>query len=274
MILYGLDFTSRPTRRKPLTLAEGTPDGNRLRLTALHRLDTFAAWEAVLATPGPWLMACDFPFGLPRDLIRFLGWPETSWAATIEQLSRVPRAGLEALFKPYRDAHPPGQKYAHRAADRAASSSSSMKLVNPPVGLMLYEGAPRLLHAGVTIPGLHRGDPDKTALEAYPALLARRVLGRAPYKNDDPAKQTVEHAARRIQLLEQADQGLGLRLEWGVSSDVVEQAITDPGGDSVDAILCLLQAAWAWQHRAENFGLPQRMDPLEGWIATAPPNVD
>jgi hypothetical protein len=274
MILYGLDFTSRPTRRKPLTLAEGRPDGNRLRLTALHRLETFAAWEAILATPGPWLMACDFPFGLPRDLIRYLGWPATSWAATMAQLTAVPRASLEALFKPYRDARPPGQKYAHRAADRAASSSSSMKLVNPPVGLMLYEGAPRLLHAGVTLPGLRQGDPDKIALEAYPALLARRVLGRVPYKNDDPAKQTTEHTARRIQLLEQADQALGLCLEWGVSRHVAEQAITDPGGDSVDAVLCLLQATWAWQRRAENFGLPDRVDPLEGWIATAPPNVD
>ena len=34
-----------------------------------------------------------------------------------------------------------------------------MKWVNPPVVLMLHAGAPRLLAAGVTIPGLCRGDP-------------------------------------------------------------------------------------------------------------------
>ena len=48
-----------------------------------------------------------------------------------------------------------------------------MKWVNPPVVLMLHAGAPRLLAANVTLPGLHRGDPSRIALEAYPGMLAR-----------------------------------------------------------------------------------------------------
>lgn len=268
MLLYGLDFTSRPCRRKPLTLAEATLQENRVQLHAVHRLETFAALESVLVSPGPWLMACDFPFGLPRDLIRFLGWPETSWAAEITHLAGIPREALESCFKPYRDAHPPGQKYAHRATDRAAASSSSMKLVNPPVGLMLYEGAPRLLQAGVTLPGLHAGDPGRIAMEAYPALLARQVVGRVSYKNDDARKQTPSQQAGRQQLLERADQMLGLRLEIADTA-LAARALTDPTGDTVDAILCALQAAWAWQRREQRYGLPEAPDPLEGWIVTA-----
>jgi len=266
-MLYGLDFTSRPGRRKALTLAEATLEGDRVRVTGVRRLECFEALEVVWAGAGPWVMACDFPFGLPRDLIRFLGWPAESWAAVMEHLGTIPRGELETHFKRYREAHPAGRKYAHRVTDLVAGSSSSMKLVNPPVGLMLYEGAPRLLRAGVTLPGLHRGDPQRIALEAYPGLTARQVLGREPYKNDTPTKQTEAQRENRRRLLREADQGLGLRLE--LPDRTAREAVEDPAGDVLDAILCVLQAAWAAQRASARYGLPDGVDPLEGWILTA-----
>lgn len=35
----------------------------------------------------------------------------------------------------------------------------------------------------------------------------------------------------------------------------------------LDALLCAIQAAWAWTQRDQGFGLPKHVDPLEGWIA-------
>ena len=55
---------------------------------------------------------------------------------------------------------------------------------------MLHAGVPLLLEAGVSMPGLHAGDPDRVALEGYPGLLAREVLGSRSYKSDDKARQT------------------------------------------------------------------------------------
>ena len=54
-----------------------------------------------------------------------------------------------------------------------------MKWVNPPVAFMLHAGVPRLLNAGVYMPGLQPASQaaSKVALEAYPGLLAREVLG-------------------------------------------------------------------------------------------------
>jgi hypothetical protein len=46
----------------------------------------------------------------------------------------------------------------------------------------------------------------------------------------------------------------------------------DASGDALDAVLCLLQAAWAADRFAAGdarYGLPLAMDPLEGWIVTA-----
>ncbi|MEY2617246.1 MAG: hypothetical protein RL522_248 [Pseudomonadota bacterium] len=43
----------------------------------------------------------------------------------------------------------------------------------------------------------------------------------------------------------------------------------DASGDSLDAVLCMLQAAWAERQGAPRWGLPAQVDPLEGWILTA-----
>ena len=41
----------------------------------------------------------------------------------------------------------------------------------------------------------------------------------------------------------------------------------DPGADHLDALLCAVQAGWAWTQRDNNFGVSGQIDPLEGWIA-------
>jgi hypothetical protein len=43
----------------------------------------------------------------------------------------------------------------------------------------------------------------------------------------------------------------------------------DASGDSLDAAMCLVQAAWAERQGPPNWGLPPQVDPLEGWILTA-----
>ena len=165
---------------------------------------------------------------------------------------------------------PSGQKFAHRATDRPAGSSPSMKWVNPPVAFMLHAGVPRLVAAGVHLPGLHAGDSRRVALEGYPGMLAREVLGSRSYKSDDKARQTPERLIARKDLITALEHGqtrLGLRLK--VSHAQRDALVDDASGDSLDAVLCLMQAAWAAQQGAPGYGLPADMDALEGWIVTA-----
>src|SRR5690606_26065593 len=143
------------------------------------------AFDAFLARPGPRVGGCHFPFGLPRPLLEHLGWPhapsagEDGWARMVRHPVAMPRDRAGAAFRAWSDTRPPGATFAPRATDLKAGSSPSMKWVNPPVAFMLQAGAPRLLAAGVSIPGMHAGDPGRVALEAYPGVLARSVLGRA-----------------------------------------------------------------------------------------------
>lgn len=274
LTLFGCDFTSAPSRRKPITLATGSIDRGRVLLGGIERFETLDAWRDRLAAPGPWIGGFDLPFGLPRELVTALGWP-TGWRACMAHYAGLSRDTIRAAFAGFCNARPVGGKFAHRATDGPAGSSPSMKWVNPPVAFMLHAGVPRLIDAGVTLPGLHIGDPDRIALEAYPGLLARSVLGGTSYKSDDKARQTPERLIARktlIHVLENGQapllQAAGLRLR--LTHAQRDSLADDARGDSLDAVLCLLQAAWSQRQREAGhpcYGLPD-FDPLEGWIVT------
>ena len=270
--LIGCDFSSSPSRRKPIVLALGQRQGARVQLMALEQFDALPAFGAWLARPGDWVGGFDLPFGLPRELVQTLRWP-TQWHALMQHYQSLSRAQIRDAFAAFCDARPAGGKFAHRATDGPAGSSPSMKWVNPPVAYMLHAGVPLLLEAGVHLPGLHSGDPRRVALEAYPGLLAREVLQRRSYKSDDRAKQTADRLIARKDLVHALEVGhtrLGLRLK--LSHAQRDALVDDASGDSLDAVLCLMQAAWAEQRNAECdawYGLPRTLDPLEGWIVTA-----
>ena len=265
--LIGTDFSSSPTRKKPIVMALGELRGAVVSLERLLSFDSLAAWGNWLAQPGPWVGAFDLPFGLPRELVEVLGWP-MEWRPLMAHYTALSRQEIRDTFAAFCNARPAGKKFAHRACDGPAGSSPSMKWVNPPVAFMLHAGIPWMLAAGIDLPGLHAGDPSRIALEGYPGMLAREVLGVRSYKTDDPAKFTVERFMARKDLIEALVQGrtrLGLRLR--LSHAQHDQLAQDGRADSLDAVLCLLQAAWA--SGQEGYGFPAQVDPLEGWIATA-----
>ena len=130
---------------------------------------------------------------------------------------------------------------------------------------MYYEGLSRLLRAGLTLPRLHQGDGTRIALEGYPGLLAHELIGRRSYKNSDAADRLI---ARKdiVDALEQGRTQLDLRLKLGHAQR--EALVDDASGDRLDAVLCLMQAAWASLRPGQ--GLPDTVDAAEGWITTMP----
>ena len=279
-ILFGCDFSSAPGRRKPIVVARGRLQGASVLVDGLDRHETLDGFGAWLAAPGAWIGAFDLPFGLPRPLVEHLGWP-LDWAGCMDHYASLTRESIRETFADFCNARPVGGKFAHRATDGPAGSSPSMKWVNPPVAFMLHAGVPLLRAAGAHLAGVevHDGAARKVALEAYPGLLARSVLNRRSYKSDDKAKQTPDRLIARKDLLAALETGAasttallgGLRLKLRMAQH--DALVADASGDSLDAVLCLLQAAWAArQHSAgaPRYGLPAELDLLEGWIVGAP----
>lgn len=265
MKIYGIDFTSRPSRRKPITCLSCVLDGTHLIAKELLEWQCFAAFEEALAKPGPWIAGADLPFGLSRRFIENIGWP-TTWQGYVAHVGCIDRAMFRAQLDNYRMNRPAGDKEHRRLADIAAGAISPQKLYGTPVGLMFYGGARRLMDAGVTIPGLQRGDPARIVVEAYPGVLARRLIGRRAYKQDAKSKQTTAQDQARTDLLSMIRRD-GVLPSHGITVEAPNWLTDDPTADRLDALLCAIQAAWSWTQREHHFGLPPDLDGLEGWIA-------
>ena len=266
MKIYGIDFTSRPSKAKPLTCAVCSLEPDFLNIEEINEWHSFKSFEDFLSSPGPWIAGLDFPFGQSRKFVNNMGWPK-SWKEYIGKVAEFGRDEFKNMINAYKEFRPYGDKEHRRLTDIAAGSISPQKIYGIPVGLMFFEGAPRLLKAGTTIPGMFDGDPNRIVVESYPGVLVRNLIGRRKYKHDDMRKQTIEQAEAREAIKEKISHKSLLK-DFGCRVELKNiDTLNDHTGDRLDAILCALQAAWAWSMRDKAFGMPNSLDTLEGWIA-------
>jgi hypothetical protein len=267
MKIYGLDFTSAPGRKKPLVALGCQVEDGSLRIEDSLTLTDFGGFEDFLRRPGPWVCGMDFPFGQPGSLVAALGWPE-NWEGYVGKVGGLSKDEFEDGIRADMATRPPGSKWRYRLADRRSRSSSAMMLFRVPVGKMFYQGAPRLLASGVCIEPCRRNGDARVAVEAYPAVVARRFLGRAAYKRD-AVPDTPERRSARERLLAGLE-STTLRQTYGFTVEMddrwKEEFVVDPSADALDSLLCAVQAAWAYSRRSDNYGVPPECDTDEGWI--------
>jgi hypothetical protein len=266
--IYGLDFTSAPSRRKPLIALGCTLDRDVLRVEDSEKMTDFADFESFLQRQGPWVCGMDFPFGQPRSLVSALGWP-AGWEGYVGKVARLSREEFENAIRADMARRSAGSKYHYRLADRRSRSSSAMMLFRVPVGKMFYRGAPRLLASGVSVEPCRPNQDTRVAVEAYPAVVARRFLAHTSYKNDERRKQTAAHRSTRERLVAGLEsQTLKEAYGFTVAMDGSwrEELVRDPVADALDSLLCAVQAAWAYTMRDETYLVPPECDPDEGWI--------
>lgn len=279
-LIYGIDFSSAPSASKPVMVASGrlteTDGKTHCEILSLFQYRTLEKLETFLSESPPWVAAIDMPFGLSRLITDVLQWPgasdtsATAWDTWAQFYTSLQRSEIREVFKAWCDAHPPGNKFAHRASDRPAKSSPSMKWVNPPVAYMLHAGAALLQRLDARLPGMRpNGRADRIAIEAYPGFMARQLLGAKSYKHDDARMQTDKRQAERAQLIDNL-QSLHENLAVSIHADILAAMQSDGKGDALDAVLCILQATLAWMRHAQTFDLPTDADPLEGWIVNVP----
>ena len=268
MKIYGIDFTSAPSPKKAITSAECTLSEKGLVLERLGRLTSFEEFEAFLRGPGPWVAGMDFPFGQPRTLIENLDWART-WDGYVSVVTGMAKSQFADALTSYCHGRKKGDKHHLRLTDRLAHSRSPMMLYRVPVAKMFFEGAPRLLLAGVSIQPCHVRVTSRLVVESYPALVARRWIGHRSYKTDTPKQQSLERQSAREEIL----RGLrsdDVKMHFGFDVHFNHRDagvfLQDGSGDQLDALLCAIQAGWAYSQRDRNFGIPRDCDRLEGWI--------
>lgn len=267
MRIFGLDFTSAPGPKKPITCAVCEIEDGRLSVISFVDINDFEGFENFCESKGTWVAGMDFPFGMPRRLIDHLQYPRT-WERYVAAFASMSRRDFVALLSRYKEKQPKGGKEHRRITDVQAGALSPMKLYGVPVGKMFFEGAPRLVRSGASVLPFVKRSEERIIVEAYPGLLARKAIGRQPYKTDDRRKQSEERTAARrsiINWLKERCAGIyGMSVEF--KDGTVDVAVRDPSGDKLDSILCAIQAAWAFSKRNDRYGIPRDVDLVEGWI--------
>lgn len=277
VLIRGIDFTSRPTTKKPIICVECRLIDNVLRpiySDPWHYFQDFDDFEVFLSGPSPsglkWISGVDFPIGLPLKFIDNMDWPR-NWVDYIDmQVAPLSRKEWRDTLDNYKGPRPYGDREHLRRTDELAGSVSPQKQYGVPVAMMFFEGAPLLRKAGVMIPGLQQGCPERVVVEAYPGVAMRNLLEkRVSYKSDARGNQTRALSSARRDILNALTGGGSAKL-YGIEVQGTKDhgvLIEDATGDHLDALLCAVQAAWAWRNGPPNFGLPTPVCPTEGCIA-------
>lgn len=270
MKILGVDFTSSPTRKKPITLAVSEFKGDALVVTNVESLTTFHDFEYFLKQAEPSITGMDFPFGLPHAFVLDQGW-SPKWPDYVDVVSRMSYETFSTRIQKYKNNRPKGFKDPLRFTDFLAGSQSPLKLINAPVAKMFYEGAPRILSCGATIPPVCLKSSRCVILEAYPGFLARRFV--KSYKTENKGSDTGERKTAREIILEKIQDRKEM-LDYGfrvqMNDDMCDSLIQNHTGDRLDAVLCAIQAAWASRQGKPRFGMKngnRTVIQSEGWIA-------
>jgi hypothetical protein len=268
MKIYGFDFTSAPSRKKPITCAVCKLQDNLLSVQNCLKLISLDDFEAFLRSDGPWLAALDFPFGQPHKLISNLDWAET-WEGYMQIIASMGKKEFEETLKCYRESRTLGDKLHWRATDVVAGARSPMMLHRVPVGKMFFEGATRLLKSDVSILPCRPTRDSRIVVEGYPALVARRFVVKRSYKSDERVKQTRDRELARLEIVRglrsnEIERWYSLRVE--LPKKIGEMLVEDAMGDELDAVLCGVQGGCAWLQRFGGYGIPEACERMEGWI--------
>jgi hypothetical protein len=261
--IYGIDFTSRPTRRKPITVAACILNDATLQLHNIAELTSLADFAEFLSQEGMWLAGIDAPFGLPRVFVETHNFK--SWQAYASAFASIDKAVFLSTINTFKNGRAKGHKLPLRQTDRQAHSTSPLKTSFIPVGRMFYQLMVILQQKPHNIPLLRPSSDPRTLLETYPALVARTLIGKASYKREKNETPLQWDNRQRLQgaLLEKLpDSVYSLQLELTTTQQ--ERLLGDAKGDAIDALMCAVQAAWGY--RQPGYNIPLGADALEGWI--------
>jgi hypothetical protein len=266
MRISGIDFTSAPRKSKAITCADCILAGSILTVEKLDSWTDFKGFESYLNGSGTCLTAIDAPLGQPLRLIQALGWP-AHWEQYVQLIGASSKRAFVKILTDYCQAQPAGDKHHLRRTDALAGACSPMMMYGVPVGKMFYEAAPRIANSTVNVLPCRPTNSSHRVVEAYPALVARRLTGNKSYKGHDQRKE-MARSRQRAMIVEQCQSSAltkALAVRVSMPQDLAWRLKEDQSGDSLDAVLCAIQAAAAVQ-KGTQLGIPRDADPREGWI--------
>ena len=161
-------------------------------------------------------------------------------------ISSMSKQAFEQTLQNYQENRPPGDKQHLRATDALAGAISPMMLHRVPVAKMFFQGATRLFKLEMSILPCRPSEANRIVVEGYPALVARKLIGKRGYKSDERGKQTIDRAMARREIVDGLCSGKLVK-EYGL-------AVVMTGRRPAEL------------ERERGYGIPRGCDGGEGWI--------
>lgn len=245
-MFIGSDFTSAPKRSNPLYAVFV----EHQELLEVRQFETHLEWaKCINECSGT--VAIDAPFGYPQEFIDELNLG-VDWITLARNLKILTLKELEFNAKIFKDRRPPGRKEVRRTTDIRNQASSAMHFGFPAVGAMAHALIPILHEFGFNIPTVRSTSHLMTAVEVYPAIFARSVIGKEPYKSGKHLEVSRENRKRLLE-----------NIDIRVSGKIADEIIKQPTADLLDSLIAVYEALLIKDLTADQH------DPREGWIFTS-----
>ncbi|RMF58038.1 MAG: hypothetical protein D6748_09815 [Calditrichaeota bacterium] len=200
------------------------------------------------------LIGMDFPFSLPKQLIK-----ESSWKLFLKSFPHHYLSPRNFRMK-CREASP--EKELKRVCDKEAKAPFSP--YNLRVYRQTYYGikeilAPLVLEGKISVPPFMPVQPSlPVVLETCPASYLKKIGSYFPYKGNNHREKT-----HRKLILKTLVERFSLHFQ---STEDEVKIIDSPGGDPLDSLIAaciLVEISRNWKLVEESF---DKHDPLEGWV--------
>lgn len=238
--VYGVDFSGAAKAGERIWVAGGSPRDHHLWIDRCQRGDTLPgsgpertrclkALVAFIAHDASAIFGCDFPFGLPAELVRKMG-AANRWQDFLR--------GFAAAFATAEDfrafcLRAAGGRELKRPTDvacRTPFAAYNLRLYR-----QTYYGLRDVLYPLVAqqlacvLPMQQRSAGRPWVIEVCPASTLKRLAVYKPYKGRKP-----QHRAARAAILARLEEGGDVAL---ASPALREAILNDPGGDALDSVV-------------------------------------
>ena len=238
MFIAGLDFTSNPghTKKNKIIIAEIINENVTIKEFLVF--SDFKALTNFFSESGPLFCGCDFPFNFPVDYQNELSI--SNFTNMKKFIKKFDKNEFKTLLRKIQNQRKTGNKYTYRLTDKENSAGSPVNVINPPIGLMLFEGLKMFASIDCSVYPFEKVDTNKiNFFEVYPKSFLKNNNFLNQYKNENKniEYQFYNRKKYTIAIKKFIEEKLQLRIL--IPNKIEQELYIDFRGDVLDAFICL-----------------------------------
>ena len=238
MLIAGLDFTSNPTNSKKNIIITSQILDNKILVRKLLHFSDFESLIEFFSKSSPILCGCDFPFNFPLDYQKEFGLK--NFNDTKKLIAKFNKNEFKNSLRKIQKHREYGFKYSYRLTDKENFASSPVNVINPPTGLMLYEGLKMFSSLDCCVYPFEKMNLKKNNFfETYPKIFLKLNNFTEKYKDEKHNNSDQLYVRKKYISFIKKVIRKKMQLEISMPSHIEQECLLDYKGDVLDAFICM-----------------------------------